>query len=114
MLELIRIDQTMAHVYLGPPEMDETAANIIREALVTALNSEEFIAEAKQVVLSYAPQPVDFDTISEKILAATQDVESENNRSPSQASCPTTCKQDSPSVPVNVLQNSVRAIIKQE
>jgi hypothetical protein len=73
MLELIRLDQTMAHVYLGPPDMDETAANIIREALVSALNSEEFIAEAK-VVLSYAPQPVDYRT-SEKILAATQDVD---------------------------------------
>ncbi len=52
--------------------MDETAANIIREALISALNSEEFIAEAKQF-LSYAPSAVDYQT-SEKILAASQDV----------------------------------------
>jgi hypothetical protein len=37
------------------------------------LNSEEFIAEAKKI-LSYAPEPVDYKT-SEKILAATQDVD---------------------------------------
>jgi tripartite-type tricarboxylate transporter receptor subunit TctC len=73
MLELIRLDQTMAHVYLGPPGMNETAANIIREALIEALNSEEFKAEALQA-LSYAPEPVGYET-SERILAATQTVD---------------------------------------
>jgi tripartite-type tricarboxylate transporter receptor subunit TctC len=72
MLELIRLDQTMAHVYMGPPEMNPVAADIIRNAMIAALNSEEFIAEAKEI-LTYAPAHVDYQQ-SEKILAATQEV----------------------------------------
>jgi hypothetical protein len=72
MLELIRLDQTMAHVYLGPPGMNEEAAGIIRDAMVEALNSEAFIEEAT-TLLTYAPKPVGYER-SASILAATQTV----------------------------------------
>lgn len=69
---MIEIDQTMQHVFLGPPEMDQAAVDAFRGALQTAMSTAEFEAEALQV-LGYVPQFVDFERQS-NILNATSDV----------------------------------------
>jgi len=66
--QLIKVDQTMQHVFLGPPGMDPKAADAIRKAIVPAFTSAAYLAEAKKV-LSYAPEPVDYKR-AEKILAS--------------------------------------------
>ncbi len=65
---LIKVDQTMQHVFLGPPGMDKKAAAAIRKAIVPAFTSAAYKAEATKV-LSYAPEPVDWQR-AEKILAS--------------------------------------------
>jgi tripartite-type tricarboxylate transporter receptor subunit TctC len=69
---LLRIDQTMQHVFLGPPGMNEVAAAELRAALATAFTSEEFEAEAQQM-LSFVPGPVGYER-AEGILRSTADV----------------------------------------
>ncbi len=72
---MIELDQTMQHVFLGPPDMDEGAANTFREALEAAMNSAEFQEEAVQVI-SYVPGHVDHQRQHE-ILGATSGVSTE-------------------------------------
>lgn len=69
---MIEIDQTMQHVFLGPPDMHEAAANTFREALEKAMNSAAFKEEALQV-LSYVPEHVDYQR-QQQILGATSGV----------------------------------------
>ncbi len=69
---LLRIDQTMQHVFLGPPGMNEAAADELRAALATAFTSEEFKTEAQQM-LSFVPDPVGYER-AEEILRSTADV----------------------------------------
>ena len=51
---LLELDQTMQHVFLGPPDMQTAAADTFREGLQKAMTSDAFLEEAVQV-LSYAP-----------------------------------------------------------
>jgi tripartite-type tricarboxylate transporter receptor subunit TctC len=69
---LLELDQTMQHVFLGPPNMDPTAAKTFREGLEKAMASPEFRAEAQRI-LSYVPGPVSHERQA-KILGATADV----------------------------------------
>lgn len=69
---MIEIDQTMQHVFLGPPDMNPEAIGAFREALETAMFSPEFMEEAQQV-LGYVPDFVDFERQS-RILSATSNV----------------------------------------
>jgi tripartite-type tricarboxylate transporter receptor subunit TctC len=69
---MLELDQTMQHVFLGPPEMDVAAAATFREGLQQAMNSSAYREEARQV-LSYAPEPVDHQRQTD-ILGATADV----------------------------------------
>ncbi|NNC64801.1 MAG: hypothetical protein HKN84_08460 [Gammaproteobacteria bacterium] len=66
---LLEIDQTMQHVFLGPPGMDPGAAETLRAGLEAAMNSEAFRQEALQI-LSYAPEHVSHERQSD-ILDAT-------------------------------------------
>lgn len=72
---LIKVDQTMQHVFLGPPGMDKQAVDAIRKAIVPAFTSAAFKAEAKKI-LSYAPEPVEWQR-AEKILASASDTSKE-------------------------------------
>ena len=69
---MLELDQTMQHVFLGPPEMQSAAANTFREGLQKAMTSEAFLEEARRV-LSYVPDVVDYQRQAE-ILGATEDV----------------------------------------
>ena len=69
---LLELDQTMQHVFLGPPNMDPTAAKTFREGLEKAMASPEFRAEAQRI-LSYVPGPVSHERQA-TILGATADV----------------------------------------
>jgi tripartite-type tricarboxylate transporter receptor subunit TctC len=69
---LIGIDQTMQHVFLGPPGMNTDAAAAIREAAMTAFSTEAFRNEAMQR-LSFVPDPVGYERAGE-ILRSTADV----------------------------------------
>ena len=69
---LLELDQTMQHVFLGPPNMDPAAAKTFREGLEKAMASPEFRAEAQRI-LSYVPEPVSHERQA-KILGATADV----------------------------------------
>ena len=66
---LLEIDQTMQHVFLGPPDMDAAATATFRAGLEKAMASAAFHEEALQV-LSYVPGAVGYDRQAE-ILAAT-------------------------------------------
>ena len=66
---LLEIDQTMQHVFLGPPEMDPAAAETFRAGLEAAMSSEAFREEAVQI-LSYVPEHVSHERQSD-ILDAT-------------------------------------------
>jgi len=72
---LLELDQTMQHVYLGPPGMDPAAADTFRAGFEKAMASEAFREEA-QKILSYVPEPVDHERQAE-ILGATASVSPE-------------------------------------
>lgn len=69
---LLELDQTMQHVFLGPPGMDPAAAETFREGLEAAMNSVAFRDEA-QHILSYVPGYVGYRRQTE-ILGATANV----------------------------------------
>ncbi len=69
---LLELDQTMQHVFLGPPGMHPAAAETFRAGIENAMASAAFREEA-QHILSYVPQPVDYERQAE-ILGATADV----------------------------------------
>ncbi len=69
---LLELDQTMQHVFLGPPNMDPAAAKTFREGLEKAMASPAFREEA-QHILSYVPGPVSHERQAE-ILGATAEV----------------------------------------
>lgn len=52
---MLEIDQTMQHVFLGPPGMDPRAAESFRAGLDAAMNSVAYKAEAKRIH-SYVPE----------------------------------------------------------
>jgi hypothetical protein len=72
---LLELDQTMQHVFLGPPGMDSLATDTFRAGLEKAMASAEFGEEAKRI-LSYVPGPVGFERQAE-ILGATSHVSPE-------------------------------------
>jgi len=72
---LLELDQTMQHVFLGPPGMDQAAAETFRSGLAKAMASVEFREEA-QHILSYVPGPVGYERQAE-ILGATANVSPE-------------------------------------
>lgn len=72
---LLELDQTMQHVFLGPPGMDPKAAATFRDGIQKAMASAAFHEEALQI-LSYVPGPVGYERQA-KILAATASVSPE-------------------------------------
>ena len=72
---MLEIDQTMQHVFLGPPNMDAAAAETFRTGVEQAMASAEFQEEAKRI-LSYVPGPVSYERQAE-ILGATSEVSPE-------------------------------------
>ena len=72
---MIELDQTMQHVFLGPPDMDPAAAETFREGLAMAMTSVKFAEEAQQQ-LSYVPGFVPHQRQTQ-ILGATANVSSE-------------------------------------
>ncbi|MEM9209549.1 MAG: hypothetical protein AAGA61_09895 [Pseudomonadota bacterium] len=71
-MTLLELDQTMQHVFLGPPDMQADAAETFRDGLRKAMSSQAYLEEAQQV-LSYAPDYVDHERQAE-ILGATASV----------------------------------------
>ena len=69
---MIEIDQTMQHVFLGPPGMNREAAETLTAAIETAMGSAAFKEDATRI-LSYVIEPVGADRAGE-ILAATAEV----------------------------------------
>ena len=69
---MIEIDQTMQHVFLGPPRMDPQAIEEFRAVLGPALATEAFSEEAMRI-LSYVPDHVDAQRAT-AILGATAEV----------------------------------------
>ena len=69
---LIKIDQTVQHVYLGPPGMNKMAAAAFRKAFMPALSSAAYKKEATKI-LTYSPEPQTWQR-TEKVLAATKKV----------------------------------------
>jgi tripartite-type tricarboxylate transporter receptor subunit TctC len=72
---LIEIDQTMQHVFLGPPGMDQAAAAAIRDATARAFTTAEFRDEAQRI-LNFVPTPVGYERAA-SILQSTALVEPE-------------------------------------
>lgn len=72
---LLELDQTMQHVFMGPPGMDSAAAEAFRVGVEKALTSEEYFEEAERI-LSYAPGYVSHQRQAE-ILGATDNVSRE-------------------------------------
>lgn len=72
---LLEMDQTMQHVFLGPPGMDPRAADTFRAGLEKAMASTAFRDEAQRI-LSYVPEPVGYERQAE-ILGATASVSPE-------------------------------------
>lgn len=72
---MVELDQTMQHVFLGPPNMDPAAAKTFREGLAAAMATASFNEEAVQQ-LSYAPGFVPHERQTE-ILGATANVPAE-------------------------------------
>ena len=66
---MIEIDQTMQHVFLGPPRMNAEAVEIFRAVLAPMMESLAFQEEARRI-LSYAPEVVGHERATE-ILNAT-------------------------------------------
>ncbi len=69
---LLELDQTMQHVFLGPPDMNPAAAETFRAAMQKAMASDAFKEEALEI-LSYVPGFVDHERQAE-ILGATRQV----------------------------------------
>ena len=74
-LTMIQIDQTMQHVFLGPPGMDEEAMKTFQAAIAPAMATVVFADEANRI-LSYVPDAVDAARATE-VLSATALVSSE-------------------------------------
>tara|TARA_B100000686_G_scaffold211862_1_gene218771 strand:- start:272 stop:1249 length:978 start_codon:yes stop_codon:yes gene_type:complete len=74
-LTMIQIDQTMQHVFLGPPGMDEEAMKTFQAAIAPAMATVDFADEANRI-LSYVPDAVDAARATE-VLSATALVSSE-------------------------------------
>lgn len=72
---MIELDQTMQHVFLGPPDMDPAAAETFRRGLAAAMATASFNEEAVEQ-LSYAPGFVPHERQTE-ILGATANVPTE-------------------------------------
>ena len=72
---LLELDQTMQHVFLGPPNMDPAAAETFRAGIEKAMASPAFREEA-QHILSYVPGFVGYERQAE-ILGATAEVSPE-------------------------------------
>lgn len=72
---LLELDQSMQHVFLGPPGMDTAAAETFREGVRKAMASQAFHEEAVQI-LSYVPGYVDHVRQAE-MLGATSNVSPE-------------------------------------
>jgi len=71
-LTMLKIDQTMQHVFLGPPGMDERAVEAFRSAIAPAMATESFANEATRI-LSYVPDSVDAQRATE-VLSETGQV----------------------------------------
>ena len=69
---MIEIDQTMQHVFLGPPNMDPEAVRTFRDVIGPAMLTEAFKEEAARI-LSYVPDAVGAERAAQ-ILDATADV----------------------------------------
>ena len=69
---MIEIDQTMQHVFLGPPNMNQEAAAAFRTGFMTALKASSYREDAQRI-LSYVPEPIGYQRQAE-ILAATSKV----------------------------------------
>ena len=74
-LTMIQIDQTMQHVFLGPPGMDQEAVETFQAAIAPAMATVGFADEANRI-LSYVPDAVDAARATE-VLSATALVSSE-------------------------------------
>ena len=72
---LLELDQTMQHVFLGPPGMDPAAVDTFRAGLKKAMASAAYREEAERI-LSYVPEPVGHERQAE-ILGATGRVKPE-------------------------------------
>ena len=72
---LIRIDQTMQHVFLGPPGMNAEAVDTIRAALTRAFATEDYRQDA-QTILSFVPDAVGYERAA-RILQSTAAVSPE-------------------------------------
>jgi putative tricarboxylic transport membrane protein len=72
---LLELDQTMQHVFLGPPGMDQAATETFRAGLEKAMASDAFREEAQRI-LSYVPEAVSYQRQAE-ILGATASVSPE-------------------------------------
>lgn len=71
-LTLIEIDQTMQHVFLGPPGMNAEAAATIRDAIMNAFSTQAYREEARRI-LGFVPDPVGYQRASQ-ILDSTAKV----------------------------------------
>jgi hypothetical protein len=69
---MIEIDQTMQHVFLGPPGMDLEAVETFRAAIGPSTMTDAFAEEATRI-LSYVPDAVSAERATE-ILNATANV----------------------------------------
>ena len=69
---MLEIDQTMQHVFLGPPRMDPRAIEEFRAAIGPAMTTDAFREEATRI-LSYVPDAVDAERAA-AILDATANV----------------------------------------
>jgi hypothetical protein len=69
---LIEIDQTMQHVFLGPPEMNQEATEAIREAIMQAFAGDAYREDA-QDILGFVPDPVGYERAS-RIIRSTAKV----------------------------------------
>lgn len=72
---LIRIDQTMQHVFLGPPDMNSAAVDTLREALMRAFSDEAYRQDAEKM-LGFVPDPVGYERAAQ-ILQSTAAVSPE-------------------------------------
>jgi len=72
---MLEIDQTMQHVFLGPPRMNRQAIEEMRNVLGPMMSSPAFIDEATRI-LSYTPEAVDYER-QEDIFSATAEVRPE-------------------------------------
>jgi hypothetical protein len=66
---LIRVDQTMQHVFLGPPGMKSEAVVTLREALTRAFSTDAYLQDAEKI-LGFVPGPVGYERAAQ-ILQST-------------------------------------------